>query len=171
MSWKDILKSKDIEDELIRMDYGERQRLLEKASKVIENYVEKLLEKKFPVTTEKDLSDTSLNAVRPFRVSAGGSFLNSNMFKDIKDGDTFKLGELTFKPYRLSKNEDQQTTGIVFGNLLFNNVKIGEFQAYNSHDTFSMEPVHTATIDYNGYYGGEPEDLAIVELYRKIKRG
>mgnify|MGYP003671833653 FL=1 len=167
MSWKDILKSEDTALKLMRMsNAGKLRNFLEKAKKEIEDYALPLLKKRFPVITEKDLSDTSVSAIRPFRVSAGGSFMNTNAFKDIKKGVKFKLGELTIDPYRLATSEfGLQTTGIVFGSIYFNNVLIGEISAYESESG----PSRWVEIQYNGYYGGDPEDVAIAELYKKIK--
>ena len=171
MNWKDILKTEDTELKLMRMSLaGELRGFLEKAKKEIEDYGLTLLKKKFPVTTEKDLSDTSLNAVRPFRFGAGGSFINPNVFRDIKKRVKFKLGELTIDPWKLAIDVDRYfgaTEGIMDADILFNNVSIGELSAYNDEQG---RPRHYVNIKYSGYYGGDPEDIAIAELYKIITR-
>ena len=158
-----------LENKLMSMSKdGKLRDFLKKAAKEIEDYTLPLLKKKFPVITEKDLSDTSVNSIRPFRVSAGGSFMNPNAFKDIKKRVKFKLGELTIDPRRLSLDDGinfGDTTGIIEADIYFNNVIIGEIAAYQGESG----PQHHVDIQYNGYYGGDPEDVAIAELYKKIK--
>tara|TARA_R110000868_G_scaffold282115_1_gene542346 strand:+ start:1495 stop:1968 length:474 start_codon:yes stop_codon:yes gene_type:complete len=155
MGWKDILKSEEtemdrLENKLMSMSKdGKLRDFLKKAAKEIEDYALPLLKKKFPEMMTY-------------------SIMNSNAFKDIKERVKFKLGELTIDPRRLSLDDGinfGDTIGIVEADIYFNNVIIGEIAAYQGESG----PQYHVDIQYKGYYGGDPEDVAIVELYKKIK--
>jgi len=144
MNWKDILKSTETEDKLLAMKNVSG--FLEKAKVEVEKYVLSLLKKRFKDTESfKDIKEEMPNSAK---------------------GVKFKLGELTIDPYWLSMDVDVvvgKIEGIVAGHIYFNNVYIGEISALPRYSQYSVE------IQYNGYYGGDPEDVAIAELYKKIK--
>jgi len=121
----------------------------------LEKYADNLLDKKFQ--------------------SKGDTVRDMELFKDFKNGDTFKLGELTFRIDALSNTDEGvygiENTGIKKGKILFNDVVIGIFMVSTEDAGSGRGKIELGSQFNVDWDSGGKVDTAIAELYNKIKRG
>ena len=158
MSWKDILKQNPKEMDKNYFIYDERK---------LVNYVKKLLKEKFP-----------------FKEGRFGKTNKSNYSQTLvgyKKGDSFKLGEITFKIDEIDEDTAEEEALPVFGigggmyntgGMFFNNQNLGSW----SVGLYPDEPNEEDRIEYfvkfqapDGYPLSNDKDDELYTAYKKLE--
>ena len=145
MSWKNILKQSKYPKEMNKhmFSYDEQK---------IKNYAKKLLKEKFPLKKGKEYVQ---------------------MLEDYKKGDSFKLGEITFKIDEVDmRYDDWLSVYGIEGDMFFNNQNLGlwgvdlEPEKYKEEDKL----VHSISLHYgDGYPINSDADIELYSAYYELE--